>query len=88
MGEEQYRITIKPERLLEPCFERSLRGWKVLDFDGHTYHRCFCDVDACACPGAGFCHEPNLAGKSADCECDGRLQVVRSLLTTRVVLFD
>ena len=38
MGEEQYRITIKPERLLEPCFERSLRGWKVLDFDGHTYH--------------------------------------------------
>ena len=38
MGVEQYRITIKPERLLEPCFERSLRGWKVLDFDGHTYH--------------------------------------------------
>ena len=38
MGEEQYRITIKPERLLEPCLERGLRGWKVLDFDGHTYH--------------------------------------------------
>jgi hypothetical protein len=45
MGEEQYRITIKPERLLEPCFERSLRGWKVLDFDGHTYHVAVAVVD-------------------------------------------
>ena len=50
MGEEQYRITIKPERLLEPCFERSLRGWKVLDFDGHTYAQFL--VLAAVCKGS------------------------------------
>jgi hypothetical protein len=48
-GAEEYRITIKLERLREPCVERRMVGARMLDYDDHTYSYRLQHVLSAAC---------------------------------------